>query len=398
MATRKPQIICICAGIGFPVGQANTNRMCHIGRTIIDGGGQFTVWHFGTSPNDLNKEKKGVWNGIRFQYLCTQVKRPKSSLLRQAVHLTGILHLLYKIIFQVAGRPNTYLFIDLQKTTFNILLTPFCRLLGIKTVQEVNEWWPDVKNTSRLVNFQYKKIMFRFSNGSFLISNSYQDKVLRTTAFHRNHKFFYLPVIAEPVSMRKEPVNGGGQPFTVFWCGMVDGYLKDVLFMINAFNAVYARHPSARLVVSGKYSQATAERIEEELATCGIPAKNFTLTGFIGNDELERWVNTATVLVVPMWDDDRSGMRFPTKLGLFAFGGKGIVTAPVGELKEYFKDGENCLFYEPGNVASLSDKINELLQDSNKRERLGRNARLLAEKTFSYKNYVRSMQDFFVNL
>jgi glycosyltransferase involved in cell wall biosynthesis len=398
MTTNKPHIICICAGIGFPIGQANTNRMCHIGRTIIDGGGQFTVWHFGTSPNDLNQQKKGTWNGITYEYLCTQVKRPKSSIVRQAVHFTGMVRLLYKIFSQVAGRRNTYLFIDLQKTTFNILLTPLCRLLGIKTVQEVNEWWPDVKNTSKLINFQYKRIMFRYSNGSFVISNRYQEKVLRTTAFHRHHKFFYLPVIAEPVVLHQGTLNGGHQQPTVFWCGMVDGYLKDVLFMINAFKAVYRHHPSAKLVISGKYSSGTAIRVAEELKTCGIPSENFMLTGFIGNDELERYVNSATVLAVPMWNDDRSGMRFPTKLGLFAFGGKGIVTAPVGELKEYFVDEENCLFYEPGNVQSLSDKINELLANNEKRERLGRNARMLAENTFSYKNYVQSMQEFFVNL
>ena len=371
--------------------------MCHIGRTIIDGGGKFTVWHFGTSPNDLNHQKKGVWNGIAFEYLCTQIRRPKNRFVRQAVHFTGMIRLLYKLFFEVLGRPNTYLFIDLQKTTFNILLTPLCRLLGIKTVQEVNEWWPDVKNTSRLINFQYKKIMFRFSNGSFVISNSYQEKVLQTTAFHRQHKFFYLPVIAEPVVLGQNGLNGHQQP-TIFWCGMVDGYLKDVLFMINAFKPVYQNHPSAKLVISGKCSSSAADRISQELRSCGIPAENFKLTGFIGNDELEHYVNTATVLVVPMWNDDRSGMRFPTKLGLFAFGGKGIVTAPVGELKEYFVDEENCLFYEPGNVQSLSDKINELLVNKEKRERLGRNARLLAEKTFSYKNYVQSMQEFFVNL
>jgi glycosyltransferase involved in cell wall biosynthesis len=391
-------IICVCAGIGFPIGQANTNRLCHIGKTLVEGGNRFILWHYGTSPTSLNKEHKGIWNGIPFHYLCGRVQRPRNKYARLTVHLLGIIHLYFKILFQITGRKNTYIFFDLQGSSSNILLTLFCRLLRIKTVQEVNEWWPEVEATSKLVKFQYRKIMFRFSNGSFLISKSIRDKIVNSTDLAPHHKFFYLPILSEPLSFTPK-INGQAayQPY-IFWCGMVDGYINDVLFIIKAFKLVHQQNPNAKLVISGKHNDETKLRLEEELKACGIPLSHFKLTGFIGNEELLNYVSHAAVLVAPMWEDERSNTRFPTKLGMFAFSGRGIVTAPVGELREYFRNEENCLFYEPGNAESLSTEISKLLNDPEKAARLGKNAKLLAEQTFSYKNYVSSMEAFFANL
>ena len=389
-------IICICGGIGFPVGQANTNRIACIGKAIVEGGGRFLVWQFGTSPNKYNKEQKGIWNGIEFEYLCGRVTRPDNKLLRMLVNLYGIIHVFFRLLFSVAGKKNTFVFLDLQRLSVNILLTPFCRLLGIKTVQEVNEWWPDVETTSSLIRFQYQNIMFRFSDGSFIISKSYRDKVMQLENVNRRHKFYYLPVLSDPIELK---ANGHHreQPF-LFWCGDVTGYMKDVLFIIRSFADVRQYHPGLKLVLSGKYSEANKEKIFAEIEANGLPALSVALTGFVDDNQLHHYVQQATVVLAPMWNDGKSNTRFPTKLGLYSFAGKSIVTAPVGELKEYFVDGKNCLFYEPGKEESLTQKIIEVMADRDKAAQLGRNARLLAEKTFSYKNYVASMHEFFRNL
>jgi glycosyltransferase involved in cell wall biosynthesis len=392
----KLTIICICGGIGFPMGLANTYRVGCIGKAIVEGGSRFVVWQYGSSPNNLNTQRKGVWNGIEFEYLCGRVSRPANKFLQLLFNVFGIIHLFFRLIFSVAGRKNTYVFIDLQKINVNILLTPFCRLLGIKIVQEVNEWWPDVESSSSLVHFQYKKIMFRFSNGSFIISKSYRDKVMQTAEVSRRHQFYYLPVLSEPV-----PVLTNGfhhqQPY-LFWCGDVIGYMKDILFMVEAFSIVRKKFPDLRLVISGKYKEENKETLFAELTRRGVPLSSFSLTGFVDDNQLQDYVQHAAAVLAPMWNDGKSNTRFPTKLGLYSYAGKSIITAPVGELKDYFVDGQNCLFYEAGSETSLAQKITEVLSDDEKAERLGKNARLLAEQTFSYKNYVHSMQEFFMNL
>jgi glycosyltransferase involved in cell wall biosynthesis len=238
--------------------------------------------------------------------------------------------------------------------------------------------------------------MFRFSDGSFIISKSYRDKVMQSMKVNSNHKFYYLPVLADPI---KPEVNGhtSEQPF-LFWCGDVIGYEKDVLFIIRAFANVRQHYPELKLVISGKYSDSNKDKIFASIEDNGLPALSVALTGFVDDKQLLHYVQHASVVLAPMWNDGKSNTRFPTKLGLYSFAGKSIITAPVGELKDYFVDGINCLFYEPGKEESLAQKIKEIIDDSDKAARLGKNAQLLAETTFSYKNYVGSMQEFFRTL
>ena len=56
-------------------------------------------------------------------------------------------------------------------------------------------------------------------------------------------------------------------------------------------------------------------------------------------------------------------------LEMMATGGL-VVVAPNGGNIEYIKDGENCLFYEPGNIDDAVDKIEKLASDEKLRNKL----------------------------
>ena len=56
-------------------------------------------------------------------------------------------------------------------------------------------------------------------------------------------------------------------------------------------------------------------------------------------------------------------------LEMMATGGL-VVVAPNGGNIEYIKDGENCLFYEPGNIEDAVSKIERLSSDSKLRNTL----------------------------
>lgn len=56
-------------------------------------------------------------------------------------------------------------------------------------------------------------------------------------------------------------------------------------------------------------------------------------------------------------------------LEMMATGGL-VVVAPNGGNIEYIKDGENCLFYEPGNIDDAVDKIEKLANDKKLRDKL----------------------------
>ena len=63
--------------------------------------------------------------------------------------------------------------------------------------------------------------------------------------------------------------------------------------------------------------------------------------------------------------------------------GRPIVTTNVPGCREVVKHGENGLLVEKGNEDQLSAAIEVLLNDEPLREKMGRNARSIAEREFS---------------
>lgn len=61
-------------------------------------------------------------------------------------------------------------------------------------------------------------------------------------------------------------------------------------------------------------------------------------------------------------------------LEMMATGGY-VVAVPNEGNKEYLKDGENCLFYEQGNIDEAVEKIEKIASDADLRKRLSENAR-----------------------
>lgn len=66
-------------------------------------------------------------------------------------------------------------------------------------------------------------------------------------------------------------------------------------------------------------------------------------------------------------------------LEMMATGGL-VVVAPNGGNIEYLKDGENCLFYPPGNIDDAVSKINQLVDDEKLREKLIENGLVTAKE------------------
>jgi glycosyltransferase involved in cell wall biosynthesis len=266
-------------------------------------------------------------------------------------------------------------------------------LLRIRSVQEVNEWWPDVQGISPLVGYQYRNIMFKYSNGSFVISQNLIKKMRALPSFDSAHSIFYLPILAEPV-VYKTDANVSLDFQYVFWCGMVDGYIRDVLFILDAFEKVFKNDRHVKLIISGKYSEDSKRKLLDQLRNHSIPEENFMLTGFVADKQLLDYVFNASVLISPMWKDHRSSTRFPTKLGIYASSGRPIILAPIGEVGEYFHDNFNCYFYEAESVSSLGDKIVHALANKELSSTVGSNAKITAHTIFSYEKYTKDIIEF----
>ena len=67
-----------------------------------------------------------------------------------------------------------------------------------------------------------------------------------------------------------------------------------------------------------------------------------------------------------------------------------VVASDVGGVSEMVRDGENGFLVEPGNVEQLSERLRELMADSELRKRMGRRSRDCYEKGFRFEEMVEN--------
>lgn len=359
------KIFCVCGGFGFPFGTASTNRVKLMGRCFVYQNIPFHVFHLGPSPFKENVINKGEVAGITFEYLSPSVIWPSNKWIRIFYYLYGYIKLISRLI---KIPENSVVYIYYQGDFKNLLILLLCRVLRKKVAQEVCEWWSGTEKGSWFTKLMYERIMFRLSDGALPISHEINNRIRSLT--NPDYPLCIVPVLTDSDSLYKLKIkntvnddsNTDQQKFFL-WCGMVDGYKRDVLFLIDGLSKIKPHFKNKYLL---KIVGPCTEKCRLELIcyarTKGVNEDQITIVGFVSDEELWGFCTTALGLLMPLWDNDRSLTRFPTKFGQFIAAGRPIVTSPIGEMNYYLNDS-SALLYQPGNSSELACCLEKLLHN-----------------------------------
>jgi glycosyltransferase involved in cell wall biosynthesis len=382
------KVVCICGGFGFPVGTASTNRILLMGKALAAAGVPLHVLHLGPSACYANTEPCGNCDGVSWEYLSPSVKRPAGRWLRLLYFLWGGL-LLPLRLFQFRKKAWAYIYYQGCLLGFWALL--WCRLLRLPAVQECCEWWPGTGTSAdnRFARWIYEKIMFRWSAGALPISQLIEERLCKLS--RPGYPQLRVPVLVDAQEVRAEDEQapstlGTDQPYFL-WCGMVDGYMRDPKLLVAALGCLAAQGQRPRLVLCGPCSASSREELTVAARGAGLDAAQVVIAGFVSDIELNRLATHAAGLLLPMWDDDRSRTRFPTKLGLYAAAGRPIVSCAVGEIAQFLENNVNALFFPPGDARALAERLRRLLTEPELSERLGATVRRNIAPQFDYRTH-----------
>ncbi len=391
-------IHCVCGGFGFPVGTASTKRIMLMGRALRAAGMSFHVWHLGPSAFPENILKQGEIDGISWEYLSPSIRRPTYRWLRILYYLYGCLLLPLRL---AKHRQDMCVYLYYQGDLVDFWVLLICRLLHIPVAQECCEWWPGTPNESRLNRWMYHRIMFRWSTGALPISTLIETRIRQV--MKKDYPLMRVPVLVDADEIQREydhpPETPGTDKPYLFWCGMVDGYKNDALFMIHVLGELrrrYALRP--RLLLAGPISDPVRKELLTVAVDAGLTLGEVIITGFISETELFRLATHSRIALLPLWDDDRSKSRFPTKLGLYSASGQPIVTSAMGEMPFFLKDGVTALFAPPGDEVAWATAIERLLKDQVLRSRLIDRIRLELLPHFEYRSIGPSLKSWYVEL
>ena len=204
--------------------------------------------------------------------------------------------------------------------------------------------------------------LMRLSDAFMVLSSEERDQ---WSQFFPAGKFFvvsnpFVPLINEatitPQCIRDLPPK---VPLLLFVGRLIrEKGIFDLLDALSHLKTFIAFH----LLVAGDGPQA--EQIQKYLTSLGL-AEHVTLAGHLEATELEMAYHTATIFVLPTWNEG-----FPTVIAEAMNAGLPIVTTPIRGMADHLQEGSNALFVPLRDPIALADAIKHLLSNSSLRAKM----------------------------
>jgi glycosyltransferase involved in cell wall biosynthesis len=161
--------------------------------------------------------------------------------------------------------------------------------------------------------------------------------------------------------------GAGGEGHVVF-VGRLDP-VKGVTLLLEAFAAVKARHPKARLTVAG--DGPARSRLEARARDLGLEV---AFPGYLDEAQVADLLASAAMLVLPSFAEG-----LPVVLMEALASRIPVIATQVAGVSELVVDGVSGLIVPPGDVAGLARAMDRLLGDPDLRARMGEAGRARVE-------------------
>jgi glycosyltransferase involved in cell wall biosynthesis len=167
-------------------------------------------------------------------------------------------------------------------------------------------------------------------------------------------------------------------PVVLFFGTMLPS--KGITDLVQAFALTVARHPEARLVITGHASKKVDPQEYADLArTLGIAERVVVAPGYVPLDEVQPLMEMATVVAFPYRSATQSGAMQVA----YAFG-RPVVATRVGGLPEVVEEGRSGYTVPPQDPRALGEALNRLLDDPEAARRMGEHAAHLSRTKHSW--------------
>ena len=223
------------------------------------------------------------------------------------------------------------------------------------------------------------KYSFTHADRVILLSHTWKQEAIN--AFNLpEHK---MEVLYNPCPQTKPSAPEGRENYILF-AGTLT-HRKGYDDLIKAFAAIAHQYPGWRLKLAGNGEIENGKKLA---AKYGIENQTDFL-GWINGDDKDKAFRHASIYCLPSYSEG-----FPMGvLDAWAYH-LPVVTTPVGGIPDVGIDGENLLLFTPGDVHSLSVKLNMLMSDAILYKKLSDASADFANK-FSVRNVCRNLADIY---
>jgi glycosyltransferase involved in cell wall biosynthesis len=387
----------------FPYGTAYTNRIISYCKGFVELGHPVKLICMLPTEKDaarqLNKETKGNYLGIDFEYAGGRLLLPHSKPAKIRAALSGLFHSMNMLYRLNRKQKVDALFLGTTRIPYVLVFYLFTRLFRIPMVREKSEYplvelFPERYN--RLYRRLYPRYLYRLFDGMLLITHSLYDYFKERVGKHT--RLVVIPMTVEPQRFIDCHASVAEAAPYIAYCGYMWGIKDGVPILIDAFRLIADKHPEEKLYLIGDTSnRAEYDKLKAYIGERGLTAR-VVFTGTVHRNDMPAYLCNATLLALARPTSLQAQGGFPTKLGEYLATGKPVVVTKVGEIPLYLKDGENAFLAEPDSAESFAAKLDEALSDPEKANKIGLAGRNVALSVFDYRVQSKRMIEFLETL
>jgi glycosyltransferase involved in cell wall biosynthesis len=373
----------------FPEGLATTNRVYYHAKGLHANGVDvkiFIALATERPENVTNAEPSGNYKGIDFEYSGGTTIRSSSYLRRKVNYLLFPIKAAFKAL---KDKPDAVLVISYSSIYILFVIKLFMFMTRTKLIVEETELPLFGKKSDGLYRIRNKillKFMFKNLDGFLVIS--YELERIYSKLVSKKCPVILIPVIVDVDDIYKESVK---RTRNIVYTGPLLQKKDGILTIIKSFSNIANEFPDTNLVCTGSLDHSVdRDRVKNEIESSKAKDR-IILKGFISRSEMIELLNSAACLVLAKPSSDQADTCFPTKLGEYLATGNPIVVTSTGEIPLYLKDGENAYIAEPDSVGSFTQKLRNLLSDSEMAQKIGLKGRQVAEEKFNYKEIAKKV-------
>lgn len=236
------------------------------------------------------------------------------------------------------------------------LILALGRAFGVKTLFHLHSGGFDhfaEKRSGSIARWWIRRTLQR-SDGVIVLSKRWQEWMIRFAPGAAIH--ILGNPIAAPVAM-----CDAKRANQIAYLGLICD-AKGCFDLLKAFGEVHSRHPDWQLVVAGN---GEIERFTREVTAAGL-AECVRIPGWIGGAEKDALLDSASIYVLPSYAEG-------LPMGMLEAMARGVpvVVTSVGGVPDTITDGVDGLMVAPGDIDSLVDRLERLIQSPDLRKTIG---------------------------
>lgn len=374
------KILIMTARAGFPNGFGASSILRKYARGFSENG--YDVHIMLLRPSEVNSEqanfeKKGIYEGSSFEYMCKTVFTSRSKIKRLFLYSLAIFR---SVCYIVANRNIvSKLFFYSPDFLFSVnVILLLCRVLGIECI--------GIKTESSFCDSQRIKMKGWMKKEKFIYAGF--NKIVVVSKYLKNQllEFGYKNEIqVVPILVDENMYEGcfGDRKKEIVYMGSM-GHEEELHAIAQIIAYVKENYNDWKVVLIGDVG--TRKELLSYIKTGDVEC-----TGRLSYEELARRIFCSGILILPRSMKEYSIAGFPIKIGEYLLTGAPVLVTNVGEIEEYLTNEKEIFIVESDNTDAFNCKLKYIIENYKEALKVGEEGKKAALRIFGAKDVCRKM-------